>query len=382
MVVVVVVTMRIDGMDLWVVNMPYRSAFVSSFEVRRGTTRTVIRLRTDDGLVGWGETMHGDPVAALIRKLFDTYRGRSPYQVEALAGELAMVPFFYGYLGYAALAALEMACFDLMAKAAGQPLYNLIGGLVRAAVPVTYVLTPPEEATAAEASRRIAEEAVTMTAEHGYPALKLKGSADPDRDLSYLEAIRDRLPDVALRVDPNGRWPLARTIEVAARIEALRLQYLEDPCWDLGAMAQVRSRVRVPLSTNMCVVRFEDVVPAVQLGAVDIVLGDVFKWGGIAPTKRLAGICATTGWGMNLHSGGELGLSTAAHLHVAAATPQISYPIDTVYYLFGDDILAEPLTIDGGCMRVPDGTGLGVEPDPAKLDRYAKLHDADGDLML
>ncbi|HZE40157.1 MAG TPA: enolase C-terminal domain-like protein [Stackebrandtia sp.] len=371
--------MIIDGIDVWVVNVPYRSAFVSSFEVRRGTTRTVVRLRTDDGLVGWGETMHGDPVTALTTKLFATYRGRSPYDVEAVARELSMVPFFYGYLGYAAMAGLEMACHDLMARAAGQPLHRIIGGGLTTRVPLTYVVTPPEDGgDAAEAIVADALEAVGR----GYKALKLKGSHDPAVDLGHLEAIRERLPDVALRVDPNGHWPLARTLENARRIEELRLEYLEDPCGDLATMAQVRKRVRVPLCTNMCVVRFEDVVPAIELGAVDVVHGDVFKWGGIAPTRRLAGICATTGWGMNLHSGGELGAATAAHLHVAAATPQISYPIDTVYYLFGDDILDEPLPIVDGSLAVPDGPGLGVRPSLDKLEHYAGLHAEQGDLLM
>lgn len=376
--------MRIDGIDIWVVNVPYRAAFVSSFEVRRGTTRTVLRLRTDDGLTGWGETMHGDPVAALIRKLYRSYHGRSPYDLEPVAAELAMVPFFYGYLGYAALAGLEMACFDLMARAANQPLHNLIGGRVRSRVPVTHVLTPPEGAAPGTAgtARRLADEAVHMHAERGFPALKLKGSADPGTDLDYLAAIRDRLPGVALRVDPNGHWPLPRAIERAGQLEALRLEYLEDPCWDLASMAELRARVRVPLCTNMCVVRFEDVVPAVKLGAIDVVHGDVFKWGGIAPTRKLAGICASTGWGMNLHSGGELGLATAAHLHVAAATPQIRYAIDTVYHLFDGDILATPLPIRDGAMAVPEGAGLGVAPDPELLDRYAARHATEGDLLL
>ncbi|MGH8875915.1 MAG: mandelate racemase/muconate lactonizing enzyme family protein [Stackebrandtia sp.] len=370
--------MIIDGIDVWVVNMPYRSAFVSSFEVRRGTTRTVVRLRTDAGLVGWGETMHGDPVAALTTKLFETYRGRSPHDLEAAAAELSMVPFFYGYLGYAALAGLEMACHDLMAKAAGQPLHRLIGGGLTDRIGLTYVLTPSEGSPGAG---DIADEAVNA-AGRGYRALKLKGGHDPATDLGYLEGIRERLPEVPLRVDPNGHWPLDRTLRYARRIEDLGLEYLEDPCPDLATMAQVRARVRVPLCTNMCVVRFEDVVPAIQLGAVDVVHGDVFKWGGIAPTKRLAGVCATTGWGMNLHSGGELGLATAAHLHVAAATPQIGYPIDTVYYLFEDDILGDRLPIEDGELAVPTGSGLGVEPDLDKLDHYAGLHGEQGDLLL
>ncbi|MGH8791781.1 MAG: enolase C-terminal domain-like protein, partial [Stackebrandtia sp.] len=113
-----------------------------------------------------------------------------------------------------------------------------------------------------------------------------------------------------------------------------------------------------------------------------VVHGDVFKWGGVAPVKRLAGICATVGWGMNLHSGGELGLATAAHLHVAAATPQIGYPIDTVYNFFSDDIVDEPFSIVDGDLAVPDGVGLGVEPDPDKLARYADLHAEQGDLLM
>lgn len=372
--------MRIDALDVWVVNVGYRSAFVSSFETRRGTTRTVIRLRTDDGLVGWGETMHGEPVAALVTKLFERYRGTDPHQTAARAAETEMVPFFYGYLGYAAMAALEMACHDLMARAAGVPLHDLIGGRTRDRVELTYVATPPEDG--ADAARRIVEDVAAVVDADGYPAVKLKGSHDPAVDLGYLEALQERFPDLPLRVDPNGHWPLPATLAAAARIEAVGLQYLEDPCWGLSAMGQVRARVRVPLCTNMCVVRFEDIAPALEIGAVDIVHGDVFKWGGIVPTMRLAGVCAAAGWGMNLHSGGELGLATAAHLHVVAATPEIGYPIDTVYYLYEDDILPEPLVIEHGSFAVPGGVGLGVEPDMDKLAHYAARHDRDGDLLM
>jgi glucarate dehydratase len=370
--------MRLTDLTTWVVNVPYRTPFVSSFEVRRGTTRTVVRLRTDEGLIGWGETMHGSPVAALVEKLFADYRGTDPFAVEAMAQRLAMVPFFHGYVGYCALAALEMACHDLIGKATGQPLVNLIGGAVRGEVPVTYVLTPPEGEVRAGA---LVEETRAALAAGGYRAVKLKGSADPAHDVGLLEALRAAFPDLALRVDPNGHWPVAETVRLAGRLEALDLEYLEDPCWGLEAMAQVRARVRVPLCTNMCVVTFDDVAPALRLGAVDIVHGDVHKWGGIAPTRRLAGVCATLGWGMNLHSGGELGLSTAAHLHVAAATPQIRYPIDTVYPRYADDILPTPLPLAGGVMRPPLGPGLGVAPDEDRLRHYARRHATEGDLL-
>src|SRR5690606_31587550 len=104
---------------------PLRSAFASSFETKTGTTRTVLRLRTDDGLEGWGETMSGRPVADLIERLAPQVVGHSPFELEAMHQRLTMVPFFYGYHGYAALAGLDVACWDLIGKASGQPLVNL-----------------------------------------------------------------------------------------------------------------------------------------------------------------------------------------------------------------------------------------------------------------
>jgi glucarate dehydratase len=370
--------MRITGLDVWVVNVPYTAPFVSSFETRSGTTRTVLRLRTDDGLVGWGETMHGDPVAALVRKLYAQYEGTDPFDIERQAKKLRMVPFFYGYLGYAAMACLEMACYDLMGRATGQPLYKLIGGSVRDRIPLTYVATPHEQA----GDTGLLNDIRSAGAKLGIETIKLKGSADPREDVRRLELIRAEFPEATLRVDPNGPWPMAETIRLRERLGELDLEYLEDPCWGLEAMAQVRVALRIPLCTNMCVVRMEDIAPALRLGAIDVLHGDVHKWGGIASHRKLAGICEAAGWGMNLHSGGELGLSTAAHLHVAAATPQIGYAIDTVYYLFADDIIAEPLTISAGGLPVPTGPGLGVEPELAKLEHYAGLHDREGDLLL
>lgn len=101
--------MRIETVDTWVVNVPLTQAFTSSFETKAGTTRTVVRVRTDDGVVGWGETMHGRPVATLIDKLAPKLIGTDPFELERMAKTLEMVPFFYGYLGYAALAGLDIA---------------------------------------------------------------------------------------------------------------------------------------------------------------------------------------------------------------------------------------------------------------------------------
>lgn len=363
--------MRIETIDTWVVNVPLTGAFASSFETKSGTTRTVLRLRTDDGAVGWGETMHGAPTRALIDRLAADLVGLDAHDLATIRDRLHMVPFFYGYLGYAALAGIEMACYDAMTQTAGMALRDVLGGTFRGTVPVSGLLT--------RADGDLVETAKGLRERWGFDALKLKGTTDIAGDVALLQGLRVAQPDVALRVDPNAHWSVQDTLRAGPELEDLRLEYLEDPCEGIEGMAEVRRRLRIPLCTNMCVVRMEDFAPGVRAGAVDVIHGDVHKWGGIEPTRRLAGLCAAFGLGMNMHSGGELGISTAVHLAVAAATPEISYAIDSMYYLLADDILTERLAVTGGRMVPPSGPGIGVHVDEEKLAYYAGVNEREGD---
>ncbi|MEV6628210.1 enolase C-terminal domain-like protein [Amycolatopsis sp. NPDC051106] len=373
--------MKITEVDAWVVNLPLTNPFTSSFETKTGETRTVVRLRTDTGVTGWGETMWGRPVAELVRKLGAELVGRSPFALEAFHRRHHMVPFFHGYLGYAALAALDVACWDLMGHVTGQSVTDLLGGRVRDDVPITALVTRADApgATGRELAQGIAEHAAKVVARGGFTAVKLKGTTDVRGDVAIMRELRRALPDVELRVDPNAAWSVPDSIRAGLALEELDLEYLEDPCVGIEGMAQVRARVRIPLCTNMCVVRFEEFAPAVRLGAVDVIHGDVYKWGGIAATKALAAHCETFGLGMNLHSGGELGIATAAHLAVVASTPVLSRAIDSMYYLHADDIV-EPLELTAGRLRVPSGPGLGVTVDEEKLAHYAGRNEREGDL--
>lgn len=373
--------MKITTVDVWVVNLPLTNPFTSSFETKTGETRTVVRIGLDNGVQGWGETMWGQPVAAIVRQLSESLIGKSPFDVEAFRTQHHMVPFFHGYLGYAAMAALDVACWDAIGKVSGQPLVNLLGGRVRDEVPFTALITRADapDSDAATRPRRLAEHTAHVVAEAGFTAVKLKGTSDAYGDVEILRAIRERLPAINLRVDPNGAWSVPDSVRAGLRLEELDLEYLEDPCLGIEGMAEVRRRVRIPLCTNMCVVRFEDFAPAVRLRAVDVIHGDIYKWGGVLATKNLAAHCETFGLGMNLHSGGELGIATAAHLAVVASTPVLNRAIDSMYYLHADDII-EPLELENGRLRVPTGPGLGVVVDEDKLAHYAALNEREGDL--
>jgi len=375
--------MKIADVTVWTVNVPYESPFQTSFDRRTGTTRTVLRLTADNGLEGWGETFRGTPTRAIIERCRDLLIGWNPYDIEKFRAQFDMTPFFYGYVGYAALAGIEMAFYDLIGKETGKSLAELTGGMMRSEIDVTGVVTPgivpPEKGFAGP--EVLADAAVAFRERHGFSALKVKGSHDPRLDVDRTIAIRERLPKIQLRIDPNAVWSVTDSISYGRELLSVGLEYLEDPCKGLEGMARVRETVGIPLCTNMCVVRLEDFAPAMRLGAVDVIHGDVHKWGGINAVKRLAALCDAFGIGLNLHSGGELGLSTACHLQLAASTPEIRHAIDTVYYLMADDIITKPFHIEQGRMQVPTGPGLGVTVDLEKLTHYAALHAEQGDLV-
>lgn len=194
--------------------------------------------------------------------------------------------------------------------------------------------------------------------------------------------LRRALPGVALRVDPNAAWSVPAALRAARELEPLGLEYLEDPCSGLEGMARVRAATRTPLCTNMCVVRLEELAPAVRMGAVDVVHADVHKWGGIHATVAMRAVCQAFGLGVNLHSGGELGLSTACHLQVASALGLNDFAADSMYPLLADDVVAEPVGLREGALAVPSAPGLGVQVDMDKLRHYAARNAEEGDHTL
>jgi glucarate dehydratase len=375
--------MRIVDLQVWVINVPLTVAFQSSFERRSGTTRTVLRMQTDTGLVGWGETFRGDPTAKVIELHRDQIVGATLSELGLLPSKMRMTPFFYGYIGYAAIAGIEMAYYDLLGKAAGLSLADLLGGAHREEVAVTGLITRGLVAAEGEKAspQALGDASEALIDTWGFGSIKLKGSYDAASDVEIIAAMRTALPEINLRVDPNAAWSVTDSIWAARRLAQYDLEYLEDPCEGLDGMARVKATTNIPLCTNMCVIRLEDVAPAIRMGAVDVIHGDVHKWGGIDATRRLAALCDAFGFGMNLHSGGELGISTAAHLQVTAAMPEICYAIDSMYYLLAEDIITNPFTIKNGAITVPTGPGLGVEVDEDKIKHLAATHAIEGDVV-
>ncbi|HLI59891.1 MAG TPA: glucarate dehydratase family protein [Solirubrobacteraceae bacterium] len=358
--------------------------------------RGVVEVETDAGLVGLGET-YGD--AAHLRRLDGAARalvGRDVFDLngmyaavrDALAGERGSDG--HGLTGMITtsstvdrvLSPFEVAALDIQGQSIGRPVCDLLGGAVRDRVPFSAYLfykwpghpgAEPDDWGEALGPDAIVAQAERMVGEYGFGALKLKGGVlDPAAEIATVRALRERFPELPIRLDPNAAWSVETSLRVADELDGV-LEYLEDPTRGQEAMAEVAARAPMPLATNMCVVAFEEVASAAKLDAVSIVLSDHHYWGGLQRSRLLAGICETLGWGLSMHSNSHLGISLAAMVHLAAATPNLTYACDTHWPWKTDDVVAgEPFRFREGALAVPTAPGLGVRLDP---DRLGALHE-------
>ncbi len=375
--------MRVIDIRVTPVTVPMEAPLRWSMGVETGTTRAIIELFTDEGIIGLGETYGGNAVVHALDVAKPLLLGLDPLEVGVLQRRLGVFSISYETsVPPVVRAGLEMACLDAAGKALGRSVSALLGGQARDRVETAaYLFYRYRSADGRRGGEDNSEGLVTRAHELiercGCRVLKLKGGVlPPEEELRTLLLLRARFPALALRWDPNAAWSVETAALVALRLEQERLglEYLEDPTAGLDGMRRVRQRARVPLATNMCVVSFDQLAPGIRLEAIDVLLADVHYWGGLRANQKMLAVCEAFQLGVGMHSDRELGISTAAMLHLAAAYPQISYAIDSHYHDQVDDVIAEPFQYREGYFSVPEGPGLGIELDPDKVAKYHRLY--------
>jgi glucarate dehydratase len=360
--------------------------------------RAVIELHTDSGLTGLGET-YGDlahlerlrgaaevligcdvfalhEIRSRIRDLLNRVAGADRHGLTGQVTQSGTIDRVF--------AGFEVACLDVQGRALGRPVSDLLGGAVRDHVPFSAYLfykwaghpdAGEDDWGPALDPAGLVAQARRMVAEYGFTAIKLKGGVfAPEQEIEAIRALRDAFPTLPLRLDPNAAWGVETSVKVGRTLTGV-LEYLEDPTAGIPAMSEVGRRIDLPLATNMCVVDFEALPAGIARRAVDIVLSDHHFWGGLHRTSLLAGICATFGLGLSMHSNSHLGISLAAMTHFGAATPELTYACDTHWpWKRADEevVIAGSLSFQDGAVAVPKGPGLGVELD---RDALARLHE-------
>ena len=368
--------MKITAIRVTHVNVPFDAPFWWTAGLYPGASKSVIEVETDAGITGlgeapwwhFGELIKAEIAPALIgADPFDLADCESrcvpAWQITANTGENA---------AQVAFGAVEIALWDIRGKEFGLPLHMLLGGAVRRDIAFTeYFSFRPRQG---EAGGEMTPEAVAdycqrMAEEHG--ATMFEGKlilGDPLLEIDTVRLLRERLGRRAmLRLDSNMQWSLTTARRILREIEPFDIRNYEDPVASFEEMAALRQHSAIPFSTHV-----PDLRRAVALGVPDYFVCNFAALGGLARTLKFVAACEAMGKGFWCYSN-DLGIMTAAYLHVVAATPWITEPSQSLFrWQIGDVIEGGPFRQVKDTVRVPEGPGLGVTLDRAALERWSR----------
>jgi galactonate dehydratase len=355
--------MKISALRTVVVGTPWRNL-------------TIVELTTDDGLTGVGEVRmlnHTDALLGYLREATVNHvLGSDPFEVERLVSRMYRGDFARaGEIAMSAISTVEQACWDIIGKALGQPVYRLLGGAVRERIKAyangwyTVERTPEDFHAAAR-----------TVIERGYRALKLDpfgagmfelDRAETLRSIGLVEAVRDAVgPDVDLLVEMHGRFSPAVALRLARQLERFEPEWIEEPVppENLKALALVSRGTTIPVATGERIHTRYDYRELFERQAAAIIQPDITHLGGILETRKLAATAETHYLLVAPHNvGGPI--STAANLHFAACT--VNFKIQEHFNDFADAYVKDvapgnPEVVDG-YFALPEGPGLGVTLD-------------------
>jgi cis-L-3-hydroxyproline dehydratase len=335
----------------------------------RGSTEqdaTLVRVETDDGLVGWGEQCvftpsflpgFGPSTRAVLEPLARAILGADPRQVEAVYALMDAAVRGYAY----AKSALDIACWDLLGKATGLRVGDLLGGVRRDEL---QLYTPVGVAAPDEMRRRCAEARAA-----GFRQVQVKvGTPQWRDDVERIESCVDALPDADLVVvDANGFWPQADAGRVVAAVDSLDI-FIEQPCASIEECAQVRRRSSRPFILDESLTGVREIIRAHSQQALDGVRLKLSHLGGITPTRRARDVALALGLPLTVEDAGGGDVVTAAAMHVSCSVePRFVLGGYLLSEMVAERIASGTPRAEAGRARLPEGPGLGIEVDEAAL---------------
>lgn len=334
---------------------------------------TIVEVTTDDGITGLGETrmlQRTDALHGYLKEAADNHIiGRDPFEIESLVHRMMHDDYArVGEVTASGIAAVEMACWDIVGKVLNQPVYRLLGGAVRDKIKAyangwyTVERTPEEFHSAARG-----------VVERGYRALKLDpfgaGTYELDRSetaqsIGLVEAVRDAVgPDVEIMVEMHGRFTPATAIRLAKLLEPFNPEWIEEPVPpdNLEALAKVAAKVNIPVATGERLHSRFEYRELFALQAADVIQPDIGHFGGILETRKVAATAETHYVLIAPHNVGGPVL-TAANLHLAAVTP--NFKVQEHFNDFADAWVKDVCTglpeLVDGYFPLPTAPGLGI----------------------
>jgi D-galactarolactone cycloisomerase len=335
----------------------------------------LVKITAEDGTVGWGEghaPLGPRATAAVVQDvLAPLLLGADPLAIEMLWERMYSSMRLRGHsTGYQleAISGVDIALWDLAGKLVGLPAYRLLGGPFLTELP-TYASGVPGqtvEQRSASAERFIAD---------GYTAMKASiGRGTIDEDLAAVAALVETVAGRAdVLVDAHGAYASHTALHVGRELQRLGVKWLEDPLppEDVEGYVALSAALEMPVAageTECTRWQFEE---RLRQKAVDLILPDICRAGGISEGRKIALVADlhNVRWAAHVSMGTSVHVAAAAHLAAASANFLI-FEFSSTPNPIGDDVLTRPLHPEGGTLRVPDGPGLGIEFDEARLQQH------------
>ena len=366
--------MKITAVETTPISVPRKRAYGAVPRTALGpadlSEHGLVQVHTDTGITGLGELAsvfdrRGPQLCRDVdERLTPVLIDRDPLAITGTLREMErQLPD-----GQMAIAGVEMALWDIAGKALGAPVYVLLGGKMRERIPLSYSVPhgQPEQ---------MAEFALARKHE-GFRTVKVKIGQGFERDLEAVRCVREAVGrECRVRVDANMAMTSAEdAIRLIERLEPYDIELLEQPVGPeaLQEMAAIRRSATVPIMADESVSTPASAMQVIRHEAADVLNVYVTESGGIQNATRIFTLAEQAGVACMIGSMPELGIGTAAQIHLGIAMPNLDFDSDTCGSLYHQsDVITAPLHIEAGFAYPPDGPGLGVEIDPDAFERAA-----------
>lgn len=358
--------MKITSIHLYAIHLPLKDPFIISYHTYYHMPSIIVKVETDEGIVGYGEGVADEHVTGetwegtfhvLKNTLGPVLLGQNPMEIERIHDRMNKA--IYG--APTAKAAIDIACFDIIGKKLGQPVFQLIGGRYHDEFPITHVLSIAEP-------EKMAAEAALMV-ENGYRSFKMKVGTKVSEDVARIKAVRNQVgEDIAIRVDVNQGWQnSSNTLMAIEQLKGLGLDWIEQPVAadDIDGMVEVKSKTTIPLMIDEGLKGAREMREIIQKRAADKVNIKLMKCGGIYPAVKLAHQAEMAGIECQVGSMVESSVGSAAGFHVAFSKKVMTSVELTGPLKFSKDV--GNLAYDVPFIRLTEKPGLGIDVDEETL---------------
>jgi L-alanine-DL-glutamate epimerase-like enolase superfamily enzyme len=375
--------MKVTTLETFVVSVPYSHRETSTRVDRGGVTDVIVKLTTDEGLVGWGESCvltDANTAEAAVRAAAPFVIGRDPWETEAIARDFFGLGLwdFAIQTGNLTFAGVDQALWDLCGKECGQPLHRLFGGAMRPEVDYFYYLQRGNVDEIAEQCRD--------GIDRGYTCYYIKVGLDEVLEEEMIAAIRSTVgPRAKIRIDTNQGWTVPQAVRIIRKWnDAYGIDFCEAPVRadPVENMVEVRNQTSVAICANEGLGSAADAMRLIRGRAADVLCVSSYWVGSFRRFITLCDVAALEGLQVVKHTHGELGIAAAAAHHVLLTIPNAAQGSQQTAMMMQDDILTERLPIaDGPRWGILEKPGLGIEVDEDKVATYHELYLRNGQFM-